>query len=91
MPYLLFVAGILIGFYAFLKFFLKSTPNQIRKFFLTIFLALYGLVLIEFALTGRLAIAIILLLALIPFIIAHYRRKAKARKALPPPKSEKND
>ena len=85
MPYLIFAAGIIIGVYAFLRFFMRANPAQIRQFFLTVFLAIYALFLLELAVTGRVVLAILLLLVLVPFIIMHYRRKAKETKALPPP------
>lgn len=85
MPYLILLAGILVGVYAFLRFFMRASPAQIRQFFLTVFLAIYALILLELAVTGRVVLAILLLLALVPFVIRHYRRKAKAKKALPPP------
>lgn len=91
MPYLIYLVGILFGLYAFLRFFMGADTRQIRRFFLTVFLAAYAVILIEMAVTGRLILAIILLLALVPFVILYYHRKAKERKALPPPTKNKED
>ncbi|PCJ98610.1 MAG: hypothetical protein COA45_07785 [Zetaproteobacteria bacterium] len=85
MPILILIFGVLIGLYALYRFFIKATPEQVRSLFFYSIITIYGLILLFFAMTGRIIISIPLLLLSIPFIIAHLKEK-KSQK--PPPNDE---
>ncbi len=75
MPYLIFVIGAIIGLYALYRFFINANVQQIKAAFLTAALIIFAIALFFLALTGKLPAAIGLGVAVIPFIIAHFRRK----------------
>lgn len=91
MPYILLIAGVIVAIFAFLRFFARATPAEIKGFFFVCGLAIYALCTIMLAMTGRLGLSFILLLGLVPPLILYYRRKAKALKALPPPAPKPKD
>ncbi len=75
MPYLVLIIGTLIGLYALFLFFAKAQPNQIRAFFRIVIIIIYGIIMLFFALTGRIIISIALLVLAIPFAIAYFKNK----------------
>lgn len=77
MPYIVLILGIIIAVIASLKFFASAKPDQVKSFLSLIVALLYTLVLLYFAFSGRIIIALIGFLIAIPFIIAHFKKKLK--------------
>lgn len=77
MPYLILILGIIAGLYALYRFFIKASPEQVRSLILYSIIIVHTLILLFFALTGRIIISIALLLLSIPFVIAHFKGKAQ--------------
>ncbi len=77
MPYLVLILGVIAGLYALYKFFIKASPEQVRSLILYSVIVLYVLILLFFAITGRIIISIVLLLLSVPFVIAHFKGKAQ--------------
>jgi len=75
MPYLILVIGLMVGVYALIRFFAKAEPKQIRTFFRISIIAIHLMILLFFALTGRVAISIALFVLAIPFIIPYFKKK----------------
>ncbi len=76
MPYLILALGIIASLYALYRFFIKASPEQIKNLLLCTISAIFCLILIFFALTGRIIISLALLLISIPFIISHFKSKS---------------
>lgn len=75
MHYLLLGLGLAVGIYALYRFFLSASTRQIKGLFLTsVFIVLVG-ALFFMAVTGRLAAAIGLAVALLPIIREYWRLK----------------
>ncbi|MBX2834367.1 MAG: DnaJ domain-containing protein [Micavibrio sp.] len=68
MPYLLLVIGLLIGLFAFYRFFMNAKVRQIKALFLSVFLAAIAIALLVLALTGKLIAALALLIPLAPVL-----------------------
>jgi Ca2+/Na+ antiporter len=85
MPYLLLVLGLIFAAFTLYRFILESQAKDLRSLLHKIFLIFFAFILIFFSVTGRIRVAIFLVLLTIPFIIAHYRQKYKEGKTLPPP------
>ncbi|PCI55992.1 MAG: hypothetical protein COB36_04140 [Alphaproteobacteria bacterium] len=77
MPYLILILGLIVGAYALYRFFIKATPEQVRSLIRYSIIIVYVLILLFFALTGRIIISLALLLLSIPFVIAHFKDKAQ--------------
>jgi len=77
MPYIVLGFGILLGIFAFYRFMVKASVDEVRFFFRLIAIVIYGIVVLGFALYGRIAISIGLLLLCVPFVISYYRGKMK--------------
>ena len=77
MPYLILVIGALIGLYALFRFLTKATPSQIKVFFRIVIIVIYCVIMLFFALTGRIIISISLVVLAIPFAIAYFKGKNK--------------
>ncbi len=75
MPYLIFIFGIIIATYAFYRFFIHAKPDEIKTFIGNAFIGVFVLILLYFAMSGRIHISLALLVLSIPFIIAHYKKK----------------
>jgi len=75
MPYILLVLGLLIGGYALYRFFVNANIKQIKALFLAASLATLVIALFFMAVTGRLAAALGLGAAIIPFVIAYFRER----------------
>ncbi len=80
MPYIILVFGIIAAFYALFRFFIKADPQQIKSLFMLIFISAFLLILFFFAATGRILIAIALVILSVPFIIAHFKAREKREK-----------
>lgn len=77
MHYLLLGLGLAVGIYALYRFFLSASTRQIKGLFLTsAFIVIVG-ALFFMAVTGRLAAAIGLAVALLPVIREYWRLKVK--------------
>lgn len=77
MPYIVLGFGILLGVFAFYRFMVRASVDEVRAFFRIAAIVVYVIVLLGFALFGRIAISIGLLLLCVPFVIGHYRTKMK--------------
>ena len=88
MPYVLLALGLLIGAYALYRFFINANTRQIKALFLTAAIATLVVALFYMALTGKLAAALGLGAAIIPFVIAGLRER-KNQKDLPPEDDDK--
>lgn len=75
MPYIVLILGIIVGLYALYRFLIKASPEQVRSLIRYSIIAVYILVLLFFALTGRIIISLVLLLLSVPFVIAHFKGK----------------
>ncbi len=75
MPFLLLAAGVLLGLYGLYRFFLNASPREIRALVLSLSALTVGLVLLFLALTGRLGIALGLLVATAPMLAKMLPRK----------------
>ncbi len=75
MVYLVYLVGLLIAIGAFYIFFIKATPQQIRQAIKFILATIYIFILLFFALTGRVAISIALLVLCLPLIFPYLKRK----------------
>lgn len=80
MPYLLLVAGLLIGAYALYRFFATATVPQIKAFIAGSGVAIIALILIILAVTKKLPAAIALLVVTFPFIWKFIRARLKTDK-----------
>lgn len=79
MPYIVLGFGILVGVFAFYRFMLKASVDEVRSFFRLAAIVIYGILVLAFALYGRIAISIGLLLLCVPFVISYYRGKMKEK------------
>lgn len=80
MPYIFLIIGVLVGLYALYRFFLNANIAQIKSLFLSAMLLSLSAALFFMAVTGKLAAALGLMVALAPVIMAAYREWKKARK-----------
>ena len=80
MPYLILVIGMIVGIYALMRFFSKASPKQIKSFIHIVIIVIYCMIMLFFALTGRIIISIALLTLVIPFSISYFKGKKKERK-----------
>ena len=78
MPYLLLVLGIVVGLYALYRFFINANIKQIKALFMSAGLVTVIVALFVMAVTGRLAAALGLGAAIIPFVIAYLRERNAA-------------
>lgn len=86
MVYIALALGFIVGGYALTRFFLKANPNQIKDLLFILVLIAYVFVLLFFALTGRILIAIVLLIPAVFFLAKTFIQKKKNK--LPPPDDE---
>lgn len=87
MPYLLLVAGLLIGAYALYRFFATANVDQIKTFFSGTAVAVIIVVLLVLALTRKLPLALVLLVITFPFIWKFIRARLKTDKTQQSPSS----
>lgn len=80
MPFILLILGLVGGAYVFYRFFIGASVDEIKVLFRKVFLGLFALLLLYFAVTGKIGIAILLVLLCIPIAIAGYREKSKKTK-----------
>lgn len=78
MPYLILIIGLIVAIFAFYRFMIVATPAQIKTFMRCVVAGIYLIIALYFALTGRVIIAIGILLLSLPFIFKYYRAKIKA-------------
>ena len=88
MPYILLALGLLIGAYALYRFFIHANTQQIKAMFLSAGIVALAIALFYMALTGKLAAALGLGAAIIPFVIAGLREWGKTKDLPPDDKSE---
>lgn len=79
MPYLIFIIGLLIGIYAFYRYFITARPDDIKSFFANGFVGLYILFLLFLAFSGRILIALGFLVLAMPFVISNYKSRVKEK------------
>jgi hypothetical protein len=77
MPYLILIAGLLIGFYALYKFFLTASVGEMKAFFTTGAFVALCLALFFMAITRRLPLALVLLIVTFPFIWKFIRQRLR--------------
>lgn len=82
MPYVVLGLGVLVGLFAFYRFMVKASVEEVRAFFRISVILIYALVVLGFALFGRIAVSIGLLLLCVPFTIRYYRAKMTAKKEM---------
>ncbi len=75
MPYLILIIGLLIGSYALYRFFLNADVRQIKAFFLSFIAVAISIALVLMAVSGRLAAALGLFIALLPFVVGYLRNR----------------
>jgi hypothetical protein len=74
MPYILLVIGCLIGLVALYRFMLNATVGQIKALFLSSLLVTLVVALFYMAVTGRLAAALGLMVAITPILFSLYKQ-----------------
>jgi hypothetical protein len=79
-PYIILIAGILIGLYALFRFFMKANVRQIRALFLIGALCVVCIASFTLALTGRLPAALAVMGAIIPLAVGYFKDKKKTQK-----------
>ncbi len=77
MPYLILIIGAIVGIYALLRFFAKASPSQIKSFIRIVVIIIYIVIMLFFAMTGRIIVSIALLTLAIPFAISYFKGKKK--------------
>lgn len=75
MPYLILVFGLIVGGYALLRFFMKASPEQIKQAIFIAAIILFTLTLLLFALSGRIIVAIALLVPVVMIFAGWYRKR----------------
>jgi len=80
MPYIVLAIGALTALFAFYRFFISATPQEIRRVILYFLCMTYMLVLLYLAMSERIFIALGLLILAIPFVISYFRNKEKRKK-----------
>lgn len=85
MVYIVLALGFIVGIYALSRFFLKANPQQIKNVMFILAIIAFTFVLLFFAFTGRIIVAIALLIPVV-FIVAQAIMKKK--KDLPPPSDD---
>lgn len=87
MPYLILIAGLLLGLYGLYRFFLGASPEQVRALFRTAAITVLTVALLFMALTERLGAALILFILTLPATLPWLRRKLAGKNAAqtPPP------
>lgn len=86
MPYLLLVLGVLAGLYGLYTFFMNASPKQAGTMVLTLLTGVLALALLFLAVTGRLPVAIGILVALWPIGLNIWKKsRQKRQKAAPTP------
>jgi len=73
MPYILLAIGLLIGLYVLYRFFINANLQQIKAVFLAAIIITLIIALFFMAVTGRLAAALGLGAAILPFVFAYFR------------------
>lgn len=75
MPYLILIIGLIIGAVALYMWFLNAETDKVKNAIRGVALAFYALILIFFAVTGRIIVSILLLVIAFPFLLAYIRDK----------------
>ena len=75
MPYLILIIGVIIGIGAFYLFFLKASPDQVKRSLSFIGATIYAIVMLFFAVTGKMIIALIMLIPIIPVALRYFRKQ----------------
>ncbi len=75
MPYLIFAFGILLGAYGFYHYFISAKPADIRLFFRNAIIGVYVLIIVTFALLGKILVSLALVVLGLPFLISYYKEK----------------
>ncbi|MGH1375654.1 MAG: hypothetical protein ACRBCK_04815 [Alphaproteobacteria bacterium] len=83
MPYLILIFGLIAAAYAFYIFMVKASVADVRGFIFIALALVFGVVLLFFAMTGRIIISLGLFLLCFPFILSYI----KGRKKPPSPDS----
>lgn len=83
MHYIVLIIGILVGVYALYRFFIKAEVSAIRTFFRICITIIYAIILLFFAMTGRMIVSLGLLLLGIPFAIGYFKEKGTKADAQP--------
>ena len=73
MPYVILIFGLIAAIYAFYLFMLKSDVADVRRFLRLALALLFGVVLLFFAMTGRIIVSLGLLLLCIPFVLSYIK------------------
>lgn len=77
MPFILLILGLIGGAYVFYRFFIGASVDEIKGLFRRVSLGIFVVALLYFTVTGKIIIAILLVLLCIPIIISNYRFKSK--------------
>jgi hypothetical protein len=80
MHYIIIGFGLLVGLYGLYRFFISAELRQISALFLTAAILTVCVSLFYMAITGRLAGAIGLVVAMLPIILSAYHRRRQAKK-----------
>lgn len=88
MPYIVLIAGIIIGLFALYRLFITANPTQIKRALRMIIIVIYVGILLFFALRGLFVVSLALLVLCVPFVISYFKAKTNKHKKLPPPEDD---
>lgn len=77
MPLLLLVAALLVALYAFMRFVSNASIETIKTVFGYIFIVFFCLILLFFAVTGRIIVSLALAVIIAPIIYTIWRKSRK--------------
>ncbi len=80
MPYLILIFGALATLYVAYRFFMKATANEVKQAFTLIITSAFAGILLYFAISGRIAISIGLLILSVPIIVTRLKHKSQNKK-----------
>tara|TARA_R110002072_G_scaffold59000_3_gene150082 strand:- start:346 stop:621 length:276 start_codon:yes stop_codon:yes gene_type:complete len=88
MPYIILIAGIIIGLFALYRLFINANPAQIKHAMRVIIIVIYVGILLFFALRGLFVVSLALLVLCVPFVISYFKAKMNKQTKLLPPKND---
>ena len=75
MPYLILIIGLLTGAISLYLWFLNAKTQSVKTLIRSVVLVIYALILLFFALTGRIIVSIGLLVLAFSFLLSYIREK----------------
>lgn len=85
MPYVILIAGLLLGLYGLIRFSEKATTGQMRKLAEAGIALVFILALLYLIITEKLGLVVVMLIAALPVLFARWRKRKMEQ--IPPPDS----